>query len=79
MKLSWPGGCSIRYASTGRRKLAKGGSPPRKSYYVNRALEGQIQELEHRYSARKLARRAADEPERILPLYELECALGADD
>ena len=25
-----------------------------KSYYVNRALEGQIQELEHRYSARKL-------------------------
>jgi len=50
-----------------------------KSYYVNRALEEQIQELEQRYSARRLAGRATDGPERILPLYELECALGADD
>ena len=49
-----------------------------KSYYINRALEEQIQQLEHRYSARKLGC-AADSRERILPLYELECALGLDD
>jgi RHH-type transcriptional regulator, rel operon repressor / antitoxin RelB len=50
-----------------------------KSYYVNRALEEQIQVFEHRYSARRLTRHVTDGPERILPLYELECALGADD
>ena len=50
-----------------------------KSYYVNQALEDQIQKLEHRYAAREVVWGAADGPERILPLYELECALRADD
>lgn len=50
-----------------------------KSYYVNRALEEQIPKLEHRYVARGIKCGAADGQERILPLYELECALRADD
>ena len=50
-----------------------------KSYYVNRVLEEQIAELEHRYSARRLAWRPTDGAERVLPLYELERALRADD
>jgi RHH-type rel operon transcriptional repressor/antitoxin RelB len=49
-----------------------------KSYYVNQALEQQIQQLEDRFVARR-ARRANDHAERVVPLYELECALGADD
>ena len=48
-----------------------------KSYYVNQALAEQIQKLEARFNARHLA--SGDGPERILPLYELECALRAED
>ena len=50
-----------------------------KSYYVNRALEEQIQALEDRFAARGTVWRAGEPRERILPLYELERALGADD
>ena len=47
-----------------------------KSYYVNQALEEQIRTLE----ASSFARRAANGcRERIVPLYELERALGLDD
>ena len=45
-----------------------------KSYYVNQALEEQIQTLE-----RRVARPASDGRERVVPLYELERALGLDD
>jgi RHH-type rel operon transcriptional repressor/antitoxin RelB len=50
-----------------------------KSFYVNQALEGQIQMLEDRFFARRAARHASDGRERVVPLYELECALGLDD
>ena len=50
-----------------------------KSYYVNRALEEQIQALEDRFVARGTVGHATEARERILPLYELECGLGADD
>jgi RHH-type transcriptional regulator, rel operon repressor / antitoxin RelB len=50
-----------------------------KSYYVNQALEGQIQLLEMRSFADRVARNAGESRERIVPLYELECALGLDD
>lgn len=49
-----------------------------KSYYVNRALEEQIQKLEDPFSTRRTGWQG-DARERILPLYELECALRADD
>lgn len=49
-----------------------------KSFYVNRALEGQIQQLENRFVARS-ARPENEKLERVVPLYELECALGMDD
>ena len=45
-----------------------------KSYYVNQALEEQIQIFE-----RRVARPASDGRERVVPLYELERALGLDD
>lgn len=45
-----------------------------KSYYVNQALEEQIQTFE-----RGVARPASDGRERVVPLYELERALGLDD
>jgi RHH-type rel operon transcriptional repressor/antitoxin RelB len=48
-----------------------------KSYYVNQALADQLQKLEDRFDARRPA--WGDGSERILPLYELECALRADD
>jgi RHH-type transcriptional regulator, rel operon repressor / antitoxin RelB len=50
-----------------------------KSYYVNQALEEQIQVLETRLVARRVTRNAGDGRERIAPLHELECALGLDD
>ena len=50
-----------------------------KSYYVNQALEEQIQVLETRSFADRAARHANECRERIVPLYELECALGLDD
>ncbi len=50
-----------------------------KSYYVNQALEEQIQMLETRFFARRAARQVSESRERIVPLYELECALGLDD
>ena len=50
-----------------------------KSYYVNQALEEQIQVLETRSFADRAARQASERRERIVPLYELECALGLDD
>ena len=50
-----------------------------KSYYVNQALEDQIQVLETRSFADRAARHASECRERIVPLYELECALGLDD
>jgi RHH-type rel operon transcriptional repressor/antitoxin RelB len=49
-----------------------------RSYYVNQALKEQIQSLEDRLLARR-AVGLSDGRERIVPLYELECALGADD
>ena len=49
------------------------------SVYVNRLLEEQVRELEARSLVRSSARRAAEARERIAPLYELECALVADD
>ncbi len=50
-----------------------------KSYYVNQALQEQIQMLETHSFARRAARRASESRECIVPLYELECALGLDD
>jgi RHH-type rel operon transcriptional repressor/antitoxin RelB len=50
-----------------------------RSYYVNQALKEQIQSLEDRLLARRAVGRLSDGRERIVPLYELECALGADD
>ena len=50
-----------------------------KSYYVNQALEDQIQVLETRSFANRAARPASERRERIVPLYELEGALGLDD
>lgn len=50
-----------------------------KSYYVNQALEDQIQVLETRSFANRAARHASERRERIVPLYELEGALGLDD
>ena len=50
-----------------------------KSYYVNRALEAQIQALEDRIVAPSVAWRAREAPEVVVPLYELERALRADD
>ena len=49
------------------------------SVYVNRLLEEQVLQLEARSFVRPSARRAADARERIVPLYELERALVADD
>ena len=50
-----------------------------KSYYVNQALQEQIQVLETRSITDRAARHASQCRERIVPLYELECALGLDD
>ena len=52
-----------------------------KSYYVNRALEAQIQALEERIvaGAGSAALLAREHREVVVPLYELERALGADD
>ena len=50
-----------------------------KSYYVNQALEEQLQRLEARSFTSLAARHASDARERVVPLYELECALGLDD
>ena len=50
-----------------------------KSYYVNQALEEQIQTFEARAFERRAARHASDSRERVVPLYELERALGLDD
>ena len=50
-----------------------------KSFYVNQALEERIQVLEARFVVRRAARHASDGGERVVPLYELECALGLDD
>jgi RHH-type rel operon transcriptional repressor/antitoxin RelB len=50
-----------------------------KSFYVNQALEEQIQVLESRFVARRTAWPTGDVRERIVPLYELESALGLDD
>jgi predicted DNA-binding protein len=50
-----------------------------KSYYVNQALQEQIQTLESRLITHPVAWHANDGRERILPLYELECALGRDE
>jgi RHH-type transcriptional regulator, rel operon repressor / antitoxin RelB len=50
-----------------------------KSYYVNQALEEQIQVLETRSFADRAARHASECRERIVPRYELESALGLDD
>lgn len=50
-----------------------------KSYYVNQALEDQIQVLETRSFANRAVRHASECRERIVPLYELEGALGLDD
>jgi len=49
-----------------------------KSYFVNQALEEQIQTFEARPFERRAAR-SADGRERVVPLYELERALGLDD
>lgn len=49
------------------------------SYYLNRALEEQIPKLEDRFLVGPSARRAPEARERVVPLYELECALVADD
>ena len=50
-----------------------------KSYFVNQALEEQIQTFEARPFERRAARRGNDGRERVVPLYELERALGLDD
>ena len=50
-----------------------------KSFYVNQALEERIQILEDQFFARRAARHTSDGQERVVPLYELECALGLDD
>ena len=49
-----------------------------KSYFVNQALEEQIQTFEARPFERRAAQ-PADGRERVVPLYELERALGLDD
>jgi len=50
-----------------------------KAFYVNQALEERIQILEDRFFVRRAARPASDGRERVVPLYELESALGLDD
>jgi RHH-type transcriptional regulator, rel operon repressor / antitoxin RelB len=50
-----------------------------KSFYVNQAVEEQIRMIEDRFVARRAAQHASDGRERVVPLYELECALGLDD
>jgi RHH-type transcriptional regulator, rel operon repressor / antitoxin RelB len=48
-----------------------------KSYLLNQALEDHLQQLEGRLVSHRLP--ASDGRERVLPLYELERALGRDD
>jgi predicted DNA-binding protein len=48
-----------------------------KSYLLNQALEDHLQQLEGRLVPHR--RRATDARERVLPLYELERALGRED
>ena len=50
-----------------------------KSYYVNQALEEQLQRIEARPFERRAARLASDGREHVVPLYELESLLGLDD
>jgi RHH-type transcriptional regulator, rel operon repressor / antitoxin RelB len=50
-----------------------------KSYYVNQALEDHIRQLEDRFVSRRPARPMWEGRERVVPLYELERALGLDD
>jgi RHH-type rel operon transcriptional repressor/antitoxin RelB len=51
-----------------------------KSFYVNQALEEHIQTFEAQsFTRQAAARHASDGRERVVPLYELESALGLDD
>lgn len=50
-----------------------------KSFYVKQALAEQIEDLEDLYLARKVAKRVAEGRERLIPLEELERALGVED
>lgn len=50
-----------------------------KSYHVNQALEDHLQQLEDRVVTGRPVRAASEGRERVVPLYELERALGLDD
>jgi RHH-type rel operon transcriptional repressor/antitoxin RelB len=50
-----------------------------KSYHVNQALADHLQQLECGSLTGRSAELASDGRERVLPLYELEGALGVDD
>jgi RHH-type rel operon transcriptional repressor/antitoxin RelB len=50
-----------------------------KSYYVNKALADHLQRLEGRFVNGRAAPPASEGRERVVPLYELERALGPDD
>lgn len=50
-----------------------------KSFYVKQALAEQIEDPEYRFLARTVAKRVADDRERVFPLEALERELGVAD
>jgi RHH-type rel operon transcriptional repressor/antitoxin RelB len=50
-----------------------------KSYHLNQALSDHLQQLEYGLLRGRSTGRVSDGRERVLPLYELEGALGIDD
>lgn len=50
-----------------------------KSYYINKALSDHLQQLEGRFVNGRATRPVSEGRERVVPLYELERALGPDD
>jgi RHH-type rel operon transcriptional repressor/antitoxin RelB len=50
-----------------------------KSFYVKQAIEDHIEDLEDLYAAQQVAKRVAEGRERLIPLEQVERALGISD